>query len=579
MLALGFFTLLMAPLIAGSGLAALPRLRAPLAARLWLVPLAGAVVALLSLLLGEPAGALALPFGLPGFHPLLRLDGLSRLFLLALCLPFATALRVAAPARPAAAGLLFAGLLNVILAGDAYALLVGLALALGAAARLIATSRFFPMAAWLAWLLVLAALAPPLPDGTPNPAFVAMRALALPAAASGPVAGLVLLGAGLLGAPLFRPRVLAAAENGAVLAAALAPAVAYLAARFLGDLLALGAAGPIAALALGLGLAGALSAAAAAAWAEDIAVIVAAFVPLLLGESLFALGIAIWARRADLAAPGRDAVAAFLALALLSALAGPLLLLLARAVTREAGSRQLARLGGLLAPMPRAAALAGLALSVALPFGPGLLGGPLAMTALLRLPANGLGSVFLAALVALAGLLFALGGFAALRLFGLGFLGPPRSPRASAAADLAGRERSSLAVLAAALALFGLVPGIAARLIASAMPTLVAGDAATPTSMIAAPACAALLLFLTALLWAATGRGARLVARVWEEGYGPLPGWLPFGDPVTTIAPGAFGAELRAAAKLGLAILARRLRRPRAAWRAARDAWRAPPCG
>lgn len=584
MLALGFFTLLMAPLIVGSGLAALPRLRSSLAARLWLVPLAGALVALVSLLAEGPAGALALPFGLPGFHLTLRLDGLSRLFLLALSLPFATVLRVSAPARPAAAGLLFAGLLAVILAGDAYALLAGLALALGASTRLTPAPGFLPAGAWIALLLALAALAPLLPDGTPNPAFAAMRPLALAPAASGAVAGLALLGAGLLAAPLLAPRTLAAAENGALLAATLAPASAYLAARFLGDLLALSAAGPIAALALALGIAVALAGAGAAAWAEDIFVIVAAFVPLLLGESLAALGIAAWARRADLAAPGRDAIAAFLSLALLSALAGPGLLLLAGAIARAAGSRQLARLGGLTARMPRAAALTLIALAGVLPFGPGFLGAPLAMTALLRLPGLGLGTAFLGVLIGLAGLVLALAAFAALRLFGLGFLGPPRSPRASAATDLAGREAFALAGLGGALALLGLVPGVAARLIAPAMPALLAGDATTPILVFAAPASALLLLALAALLlWAATGRGTRQgtrqIAPVWDEGHGPLPGWLPFGDPVTTIAPGAFGAELRAAAGNGCATLARWLRRPRAAWRAARLAWRAPPCG
>lgn len=584
MLALGFFTLLMAPLIAGSGLAALPRLRAALAVRLWLVPLAGALVALLSLLAatpaGAPAGALVLPFGLPGFHLTLRLDGLSRLFLLTLCAPLAAVLRVATPARPAAAGLLFAGLLVVLLAGDAYALLTGLALALGALTRLTTLPRFLPAAAWIALLLALAALAPLLPDGTPNPAFAAMRPLALAPAASGVVAGLVLLGAGLLAAPLLCPRLLATAANGALLTAALAPAAAYVVARLLGDLLALSAAGPIAALALALGIALALGAAGAAARTEDGFVIVAAFVPMLLGESLSALGIAAWARRADLSAPGRDAVAAFLSLTLLAALAGPGLLLLAQAIGREAGSRQLARLGGLAARMPRAAALTGIALTTVLPFGPGFLGGPLAMTALLRLPGFGLGTAFLAVLVALAGLVLALAAFAALRLFGLGFLGPPRGPRASAATDLAGREAWALATLMSGLALFGLAPGVAARLIAPAMPALLAGDATVPALMIAAPACGFSLLALAALLfWAATSRGAR-PTRVWDEGYGPLPGWLPFGDPVTTIAPDAFAAALRAAADRGAAALARSLRRPCAAWRAARAAWRAPPpCG
>ncbi len=579
MLALGFFTLLLVPLIAGSGLAALPRLCAPLAARLWLVPLAATIIALVSVLAAGPAGALVLPFGLPGFHLTLKLDGLSRLFLLALSLPTAAVLRISAPRRPAAAGLLFAGLLAVILAGDAYALLAGLALALGALARLTTAPRFLPASAWIAFLLALAAFAPLLPDGTPNPAFAAMRPLALPPAASGMIAGLVLLGAALLAAPVLRPKTLAA-ENGALLVATLAPAATYLAARFLGDLLALSAAGPIAALALPLGIALALAGAGVAARAEDSAVIVAAFVPVLLGEGLFALGLAAWARRADLAAPGRDAIAAFLSLTLLNALANPVLLLLAGALTREAGSRQLARLGGLAPRMPRAAVLTGLALTVFLPFGPGFLGAPLAMTALLRLPGLGLGTVFLGVLVALAGLALALAAFAAVRLFGLGFLGPARSPRASAATDLTGREAVALAGLGGGLALLGLAPGVAARLIAPAMPIMLAGDAATPPLLLVAPACGlALLVLAVPLFWAAASRAARPVARVWDEGYGPLPGWLPFGDPVATIAPGAFGAALHAAADTAGAALARGLRRPRAAWRAACLAWRAPPCG
>ncbi len=583
MLALGAVTLLFGPImLGGAALALVARLRGPIGAMLWLVPLASAAVALLALLSGETRGALVLPLGLPGFPLTLVWDGVSALFLLALTLPLAVILRLSSPARPAASGVLVAGLHAIILAGDAYALLVGLALTLASLARLAAISRPRLAAIALVWLLLLAAQAPPLPDGTPNPVFAAWRAPALSPLAGLGLSALVLAGAGLVAAPLFRPARLAACANneGALLIASLAPSALYLVARFLVDLLAPSAAGATAALALPLGAALALGAAARAAWAEDFLIACAALPGWLVGESVFALGISAWARHLDLAAPTRDATAAFFFLALLAAFAGPLWLALAAVITREAGSRHLARLGGLAWRMPKAALLAGIALTTVLPLGPGFFGAPLALTALLRAPGVGLGAVVLPMLVAVLGILLALAPFVAVRLFGLGFLGPPRTPRASAAEPPRAPEANLLTVLAAALALLGGVPGLGVALIAPALPGLRGGDPETAILLVAAPLATLIAIGLgVGLFLVASRHGARPVATVWEEGYGPRPAWLPFGDPATMIAPEILGAELPASLAPAKAWLRHWLRRLDAAWRAAYEAFLAPPCG
>ena len=179
MLALGFFTLLLVPLVAGAGLAARPRLGVVLAAWLWPAPLAIAAVALAALLAGERAGTLTLPLGLPGFPLILAWDGMSGVFLFAFAVP---------------------------LAADAYALLAGLALVLGTLARLSPARRRTLAGAWAAFLLALAWLAPTLPDGTPNPALAAMRGDVLSPVASGAIALALLLGALLLAGPVLRPR-------------------------------------------------------------------------------------------------------------------------------------------------------------------------------------------------------------------------------------------------------------------------------------------------------------------------------------------------------------------------------------
>lgn len=580
MLALGFFTLLLVPLVAGAGLAARPRLGVVLAAWLWPAPLAIAAVALAALLAGERAGTLTLPLGLPGFPLILAWDGMSGVFLFAFAVPLAAVLRIAAPARPAAVGFLIVGLLVVMLAADAYALLAGLALVLGTLARLSPARRRTLAGAWAAFLLALAWLAPTLPDGTPNPALAAMRGDVLSPVASGAIALALLLGALLLAGPVLRPRRLAAESSAqaALLAASLVPACAYLAARLLGDVLVQASAGAVAGAALPFGIALALAGGWAAVRAEDLLLATSALPLFLLGESIFALGIDAWARRADLAAPARDAFASFLLLALLAALASPVLLLVAGTIVREAGSRHLARLGGLLSRMPRASLIFGADLALLLPLGPGFFGAPLMLTALVRLPGLGLGTALLAALVALLAILFGLGAFAAFRLFGLAFFGPPRTPRASAVDDIARHEAVALAGPGGVLALLGLAPGAGAMLIAPAMPGLLGGDAETTHLLMAAPGCAGLVVLLgIGLVLVVRARSMRHCERGWEEGFGPPPEWLPFGDPATRIGPDAFGAEMHAVLDAGGSALARWLWRPRAAWQAARLALRTPP--
>lgn len=602
MLASGMISMLSLMLAAGlvagfAGWAAallLAPLRRRLGGLLWLGPLAAALLGLVVCAAGAGPGSravLALPLGLPGYGSVLALDGLSGFFLLACGLGLAAGLRLMEAPRPAMAAML-AGLFFSLLAADGFALLLGLASSLIALWRLSAAGRgvvFAGVAGLGALLLAMALLAPLFPDGSPNPAFAAMRGEVLPAARGAGVVALVLLGTGLIACPLLWPAGLArrAEREGAVIAAALIPLALYLVLRLAGDLAFLGAAPGRAVMLLLAGAALALGGARDAMGAATISRIASAVGLALLGEAVLGVGVAALARGADLSAAARGAEEAALLLALLATLAPPLLLLIAATLRAEAGTVALARLGGLGPRMPltTAGAAVGASSLAALPPGPGYAAISRLVGTLFHLPLIGgvIGALGCAALVALLGLVVALGIFAMLRFLGMGFLGPPRTPRASAASESDRRARCVLGALAVTIALIGFSPGLALRLAAPAVAIMLPAVVAVPDAVrpgwlafLAPPFLAALLAGIVALVMWLSGAGPRMQRPPtgWRDGYGPPPRWLPFGDPLILVDPENFAASWCRPERRLRATLARLTERPRAAWRAARAAWR-----
>jgi hydrogenase-4 component B len=298
------------------------------------------------------------------------------------------------------------------------------------------------------------------------------------------------------------------------------------------------------------------------------------------GMVAIGLGMAMAARAVD------DGPAAALALAgALFGLLGfawtqALWAVVAASVGHGAGTLALARLGGLGLRMrftALGAGIGGLA-ATALPPGVGFFAVWLLFQAAATLPRGGgadwwvLGAGAAAALAGAAGLL----GFAVLRVLGIAFLGRPRSPRGAVAEEAAPGWRWLLLGLGGAVAACGLVPGAvvwlagpALRLLTGTMPP--AGVLRMAPGMglegISPLGIAALLALATGLVWAAVrarSPAGHRVAPAWEEGAGPAPSWLPFGDPATQAGPRGMAAGLAAGRLRLLPPLAvrRRLRWP-----------------
>ncbi|GGG42789.1 hypothetical protein GCM10010964_32850 [Caldovatus sediminis] len=576
---------------------------------------AGAFLALsglAALLVGETA-TLTLPIG-PPWGPLrLALDGLSAWFLLPLGLCAAAASlagpgiagggRAALP-RLAAPPLLLAGMALGVLAADGFALLLGLGIAALAAALPLAAAgpvnrmagavaaaprreaRALLLAAGGGAFCLAAALGFAAAAGGAAPAlaadFPALRARPPEGWPGAAVLLLVLIGVLLLTGllPGHRRRLppalavagAAAVRSGPVVGVLLLgamPALAlYAAARLLLDLggpaqppwwgvppLLAGAA---------LALAGALR---AAVVERDADAVVAALSLGQGGLALAAFGLAAGFRAADLGPLAALAAGAGLLHALHLALAATLLALVAQAVRRGAGSRRLDRLGGLARTMPRTAgfALFGAAALAALPPFSGFAAQWLLFQALFaswRVADAGF-QLAAAGAAALGGLAAACTAAALLRLYGLAFLGPPRTPRAAGAEEAGGVAGiAALGLPAAGVALLGLFPGAlltlgdpALRLLAGASVTPRVGPLAVtlpgageaPAAAHLAPLAVAVLLGLAALALAfvlrRTAAGAAgtapVRAPVWNGGAMAPPPHLPFGDPAAQ--PGAAG--------------------------------------
>ena len=196
------------------------------------------------------------------------------------------------------------------------------------------------------------------------------------------------------------------------------------------------------------------------------------------------------------------------------------------AVAHAAHTRDLERMGGLMARLPRTATalLLGLAALAALPPLCGFASEWLVYLALLRAAVTEPGGASLLAWVAVASLAL-VGGVAAVafaRLGGVALLGEPRSPEAAAAREPGAGLWAPLAALGAGVVLLGLFPAAAVRLLLPALAQMAGGPAAElaaplgPTlHSLAVPSRAgAAVLVVVALALAAAARRARARAPV-----------------------------------------------------------------
>jgi hydrogenase-4 component B len=175
--------------------------------------------------------------------------------------------------------------------------------------------------------------------------------------------------------------------------------------------------------------------------------------------------------------------------------------------------------------------------------------------------------LLIAVVAALIALSVGLAAFASVRLFGVAFLGRPRTPRTAVAEEVAFPARGVLIGLASLTGLLGLVPALALLPAARALAALAnGGSGASGFAMSLQPGAeapgyapivvAALLLIIgCALLWL-LHRGAAQSQRheaAWSGGFAPPPAWLPFGDPASQYGPVSFADPLRRAERSLLA--------------------------
>ena len=294
------------------------------------------------------------------------------------------------------------------------------------------------------------------------------------------------------------------------------------------------------------------------------------------------LGLAACFRAADLGALAALAAGAALLHALNHAVFKSLLFLGMGEVAHGAASRHLDRLGGLIRPMPWTAGcvLVGAAAVASLPPLSGFASEWLLLQALLaawrvgELPFQ----LLVLVVLALASLAAALAASAMVRLFGLVFLGRPRTPRAAGAEEGPLASRLSLLLPACLTLLLGLIPGPMLSL-ATGAQAILAGETMDGRSGVFAVAVgdgasrywpvgvALLLVACGAVVWAAVKRRAPVIARelggediargpAWDCGFAAAPQHLPFGDPLTQPSAAGLGQPLRR--MLGQPVLAAR---------------------
>ncbi len=205
----------------------------------------------------------------------------------------------------------------------------------------------------------------------------------------------------------------------------------------------------------------------------------------------------------------------------------------AGAVGTNAGSRDLEKLGGLLRRMPATGALflIGAVAISGLPPLNGFVSEWLVYLAALREGMLAAERGTAAASLVVVPLLALVGGLAAacfVKVFGVAFLGEPRTPGAAAAREAAGPMRAAMALGAVACVAIGIAPRAALRLVAgpaaalsgtaivSADQSLAAGLRAIPLSVALLVACT--LALLAARRWLLRGRAVG-AAPTWDCGY------------------------------------------------------------
>ena len=519
----------------------------------------GCLLCLLTLLLGEGANQLVLPFGPPGLTLHLVLDPVAAFFLLLVFAAGTAGSAVAAetgakapPSSLAGVVLCLAGAALALLAADAAALALGLSLvgaAIWASGDAAATRAPQLTVAGLTALAALGAIGLSgftFAEARTHPAHPA-GLLLLALLGPGALAGLAPFHAWMVPAHAAAP-----ARAAALLSGVVAPLAVYLMLRLVLDL-----AGPAIPLwwgmpLLGMGIGGALIGGWHAASGAELDRCAAALTVRQSGLAAIGIGLAAIGRALDLPNVTVLAVAGVLMLALAQAVCGTLAQLAAGAVRTGAGSRRLTLLGGLATPMPVVTAGMGAALFglSALPLSAGFAGVWLLVQAVLAAPR----SAGLAIVAAALGVSAALAGVALVRIFGVAFLGRPRGPRSAGAMDIAKAEAPGLLVLAGAATLIGLFPGPVLLLAEPAIRQL-AGTGLDGkagwfglTATAGLPGYRTLPLLLLALaiagaaVWLARRRlgAAPRQGRAWNDGFAPPPDWLPFGDPLTQSAGAGF---------------------------------------
>ncbi len=465
----------------------------------WLAPatLCGCVVGLVlavTALVGSPdPGFSHLPIGLPGRGLTVGWDGLSAFFLLVVFAVGAAAtagtLEQPAPRGRPLLPVLVGAMAATLLAGDAFALVLGLALtSLATWASLFAeadtedtrsAALLYAGAAILCIVALTGALGV-LAGGSVGARFNAMRAAAPEGWRAAAVLVLGLLGAGPLAAfaPLhvwFSRAQAASRGQVGMLIIGTTIAAQYVLIRVLFDL-----AGPqpgwwgvpLVMIGTGTAVLGALRANLAA----DLTSVLAAAAIANGGMIAVGLGVALVARGADLVPLTSLALSAALFLTLAQGLAMSLLFIAADAVRHGAQTLALHRLGGLIRGMPvtTACVLAGAAAMAAVPPGPGFAGLWLLFQSVIeaaRIGGVALHMVF-AFVAALLGLAAALSAAAAMRLIGVAFLGRPRMPRTAAAEERRGPAQVAMLALAGASLLLGAFPALGIALAGPALRLL-----------------------------------------------------------------------------------------------------------
>jgi hydrogenase-4 component B len=290
-----------------------------------------------------------------------------------------------------------------------------------------------------------------------------------------------------------------------------------------------------------------------------------------LGLMLVALGTALLARAVDLSGVALFALEAAWLLLVCHVLCRTLLLLCGDAVEAGAGTVRLDRMGGLIHRMKTTAScmLAGLFGTTVMPPSLAFAGAWLLFQSLLVVArSGGFGlQLVIALVVAMTAASSGLAAFAAIRLFGVVFLGRPRTPRTAVADEPPPVFRRIAMSLAALTGILGVVPALALLPAGPALTRLANG---APDALVFAltlrpgaeapgydPITIAALLVIAAggIFWLLQRLAAQQQREetAWSGGFAPPPAWLPFGDPATQYGPASFAEALHRMVMLLLA--------------------------